>query len=55
MFEWDHVKSMANVGKHGVSFETASRIFEGPVVTVVDARFDYGEVREISIGQSRQP
>jgi uncharacterized DUF497 family protein len=50
MFEWDAAKSRANVAKHGVSFETASRIFEGPVLTRADARFDYGEVREISVG-----
>jgi len=35
---------------HGVNFETASRIFESFVFTVTDSRFDYGEVREISIG-----
>ena len=50
MFEWDRAKSVANLSKHGVSFETASRIFEGPVLTAIDARLDYGEVREISIG-----
>ena len=31
------------------SFERR-RIFEGPVLTGIDVRFDYGEVREISIG-----
>jgi len=35
---------------HGVNFETASRIFESFVFTVTDSRFNYGEVREISIG-----
>ena len=33
-----------------MSFETARRIFEGFVLTVVDDRFDYGEVRQNSIG-----
>ena len=28
----------------------AARIFEGVVVTSVDSRIDYGEIREISIG-----
>lgn len=50
MFEWDEDKNLHNIGKHGVSSETASRIFEGFVVTVTDSRFDYGEVREIIIG-----
>jgi uncharacterized protein len=50
MFEWDPAKNFTNVTKHRVSFETASRIFEGPVLTVDDNREDYGELREISIG-----
>jgi uncharacterized DUF497 family protein len=33
-----------------VSFATASRIFEGFVLTVVDNRFEYGEVRKNSLG-----
>ncbi len=50
MFEWDEAKNRENIAKHGVSFERASRIFEGPVLTAVDDRFEYGEPREISIG-----
>ncbi len=50
MFEWDDAKNTANIAKHGVSFSTAVRIFDGPVLTAVDDRFDYGEIRENSIG-----
>ncbi|MFC5507393.1 MULTISPECIES: BrnT family toxin [Hyphomicrobiales] len=50
MFEWDEDKNAANIAKHGVSFQRASRIFENRVLTVVDGRAEYGEVREISIG-----
>ncbi|OYW69093.1 MAG: hypothetical protein B7Z40_00175 [Bosea sp. 12-68-7] len=50
MFEWDEDKNVANIAKHGVSFQRAARIFESRVLTVVDSRADYGEVREISIG-----
>ncbi len=50
MFTWDENKNAANIEKHGVGFATAIRIFDGPVLTVVDRRFDYGEVRENSIG-----
>ena len=50
-FEWDDAKNRANVEKHGISFETASRIFEGPMFTRPDRRRDYGEERDISIGQ----
>jgi uncharacterized DUF497 family protein len=50
MFEWDDPKSLANIAKHGVSFQLARRIFDGLVLTVQDDREDYGEVRRISIG-----
>lgn len=51
MFEWDETKNLSNIGKHGVSFTTASRVFEGRVVTFLDDRIEYGEQRMISIGQ----
>ena len=50
MFEWDDEKNRTNIEKHGVSFELACRIFDGFTLTVIDSRFEYGEVREISIG-----
>ena len=50
-FEWSLDKERSNIAKHGVSFALALRIFEGPVVTVEDTRFDYGEVRHISVGR----
>jgi uncharacterized protein len=50
IFEWDEAKDAANQAKHGVSFAQVQGIFDNPVFTVVDARFDYGEVRRISIG-----
>lgn len=49
-FEWGDEKNAINVEKHRISFEEAVAIFDGPVLTSVDDRFDYGEVREISIG-----
>ena len=51
LFEWDEAKNQANIRKHGVSFETARRTFDGPVLTWVDERMDYGEVRHVSIGK----
>ena len=50
-FEWDAAKNQANIRKHRVSFETAQRIFEGPVLTWFDDRKDYDEDRYISIGK----
>ena len=35
---------------HGIAFEGAVRIFEGPTVERVDDRFDYGERRVYAIG-----
>lgn len=50
-FEWDDAKNRANIGKHGIGFPVAARIFEGFVVSAADERTEYGELREISIGQ----
>ena len=49
-FEWDEVKRRYGIEKHGVDMLYAALIFEGPVLTVVDDRMDYGEVREVSLG-----
>ncbi len=49
-FEWDEDKNRSNIAKHGISFETAVRIFNRPTVDQIDDRFEYGEQRTISIG-----
>ena len=49
-FDWDAAKSEANSNKHGISFDEAQDIFDGPVLTWVDDRQDYGENRHISLG-----
>jgi uncharacterized DUF497 family protein len=51
MYEWDPQKARANIAKHGVSFEVAIRIFEGPVLNRYDDSYEYHELREISIGR----
>jgi uncharacterized DUF497 family protein len=48
-FEWDDAKNAANLAKHGISFEEAATIWEGPVVTGPDETHDL-EVREKSFG-----
>jgi uncharacterized DUF497 family protein len=35
---------------HGIAFEDAMRIFEGPTVEKIDDRFDYGEIRIYATG-----
>ncbi len=49
-FEWDEEKKKSKIRKHGVSFETAARIFDGPYLTWIDDREAYGEDRMLSIG-----
>jgi uncharacterized protein len=49
-FEWDEVKSNANLTKHGISFEDASEIFYEPVVVKESSRNN--EERWIAIGKS---
>ncbi len=49
-FEWDDGKNRLNIEKHGVDFQLAKLIFEGPVLSRVDDRADYGEVRMMGIG-----
>ena len=44
-FEWDRRKNRGNEKKHGIRFEQAARIFQGPTVERIDDRKDYGETR----------
>ena len=49
-FDWGHAKTEANLEKHGISFDEAKHIFDGPILTRADDRQDYGENRDISLG-----
>ncbi len=49
-YSWDDEKNRSNLQRHGMTFEDAVRIFEGPTVEKVDDRFDYGEIRVYAIG-----
>ena len=48
-FEWDEDKNAGNLAKHGIAFEEAATIFEGPVFTLADED-SFEEVRERSYG-----
>ena len=50
-FERDAAKAAANLGKHGVSFPKAAKIFENLIIEQVDDREDYGELRLIGLGR----
>lgn len=49
-FEWDETKRRRGIEKHHVDLLYAALIFEGAVLTRIDDRRDYGEVRFISLG-----
>ena len=52
-FEWDPRKALANLSKHGVSFEEASTAFGDPLsLTIPDPEHSRGEERFILLGQS---
>ena len=49
-FEWDAAKAESNLRKHGVSFETAARIFADPLHVSEQDRIEGGERRWRTIG-----
>lgn len=49
-YTWDLRKNRSNLTRHGITFEDAVRIFDGPTLEAVDDRFDYGEIRVYAIG-----
>lgn len=49
-FVWDRAKNRRNLRLHGIDFEEAVRIFDGPTLERIDDRFDYGETRVYAIG-----
>ena len=49
-YRWDAKKNRSNLSRHGVAFEDAVRIFDGPTLELVDDRYEYGEVRMYAIG-----
>jgi len=51
-FEWDETKAKLNLEKHGISFELGTEIFSDPqLLSFEDDRKDYGEIREVAIGE----
>jgi uncharacterized protein len=50
-FEWDKNKNRVNKRKHGLSFETASLVFQDPLLlSVPDDRHGYPEERWQGLG-----
>lgn len=50
-YEWDALKAMTNLVKHGLSFEEASTVFLDPLaLTFADPEHSISERREVTIG-----
>jgi hypothetical protein len=49
-YTWTDSKNRRNLKLHGIAFEDAVSIFDGPTLEQVDNRFDYGERRVYAIG-----
>lgn len=49
-YEWDETKRLVNLQRHGIDFADVRQVFENETATEIDDRFDYGEVRYISLG-----
>jgi hypothetical protein len=49
-YTWDPKKNRQNIARHGIAFEDAVGIFDGPTLERVDDRFEYGEVHVYAVG-----
>jgi len=50
-YEWDPDKNRANQRKHGLSFETAARVFKDPLHLSLQDRTEGGELRWETLGR----
>jgi len=53
-FAWDETKNRANLRNHGICFEIAANVFNGPMLVMRDDRIDYGEARFVAVGMIDQ-
>jgi uncharacterized DUF497 family protein len=49
-FTWDERKNRRNIEKHGIDFDDAIRIFDGPVLEKESVAQGFGETRNVAIG-----
>ena len=49
-FEWDEAKRQSNRQRHGIDFADVIQVFDGYTITTEDKRFDYGEIRYLTLG-----
>ena len=51
LFEWDDAKNERNIRQHGIDFMDVLALFDGPMLTDLDDRMDYGENRWVSVSE----
>ncbi len=51
-FEWDEAKRLANIRSHGIDFADLRELFESESYIRIDDRFDYDEIRLLTIGMA---
>ena len=49
----DAAKRAATLKDRDIDFESAAEVFEGVVIDIPDERFDYGELRMLTVGHLR--
>jgi uncharacterized DUF497 family protein len=52
IFDWHDAKHERNIRGRGFGFDVAALVFAGRVLTRVDDRHEYGEVRMKAIGEA---
>lgn len=51
IFEWDEIKEQENISKHGVSFDTACKVFlDSRRIILIDDKHSTEEARYFAIG-----
>ena len=50
LIDWDEVKNLRNLRKHGIDFDSAAELFNYPHLAHLDTRENHGEERWISVG-----
>lgn len=49
-FEWDENKRLINLQRHQIDFADVEQVFDYKRRTIIDNRFDYGEIRFFTLG-----
>jgi hypothetical protein len=49
-FEWNEEKRRENLQRHGFDFVDVVKVFDSSRYTIIDDRFDYGEIRFFTVG-----